>query len=148
MERRIFAALARVPRLRALELTMIRGLSDCAVLGALPNLEHLTLSTLKHVTRLPSLRAAVRLTHVSLDQMRGLTDMQAIADAPNLTTFSAVDMTSLEPRLFAPLVGHPTLRYVHAGFGSMKKNAEFAEMFAYLGTPKRESHVDWFGRYS
>ncbi len=142
------AALAGVPQLRALDLTMIRGLADCDVLGELRNIEYIGLRSLKHITRLPSLRAAARLTHVSIDQLRALTDTQAIADAPQLTSLSAVDMSPLQPSLFKTLVGHPTLRYVLGGFGSHKKNAQFAEMFAYLGTREREPHIDWFGRSS
>jgi hypothetical protein len=115
--------LCKLPKLRNLELTMIRNLDDVSVIAELRNLETLHLQGLRNITELPSLHNVTRLQSVLLETMKGLQDIRGVAEAPSLQKLILIDMTKLNPTSLRCFVGHPTLREFRGGLGSIKRNA-------------------------
>jgi hypothetical protein len=73
--------------------------------------------------------------------MKGLRDLCPIATVPALEELLLLDMPHLQPEDLTPLVGHPNLRAVTPGFGSLKKN-EAAQRL--LGLPEaRDLKIGW-----
>ena len=114
--------LPNIGTLEYLELWMVKGLSDLSPIADLRSLEYLFLQALRQVTRLPEMSRLISLRRVWLQTMKGLTDLAPLRDAPSLTQLALVDMRHLQPEALRPLVGHPTLTSLIAGFGSAKKN--------------------------
>jgi internalin A len=115
-------ALANLPHLRDLELTLIKKLDDLAVIGKLESLEKLTLRFFRNVVRLPSLRHLTRLRRVLLEAL-SVTDLHSVADAAALESLVLCDLPKLDVRTLRCFLGHPTLRDFTAGLGSFKKDA-------------------------
>jgi hypothetical protein len=105
-----------------LELWMVKGLSDLAPVAELHHLEYLFLQSLRQVESLPEMGGLTRLQRLWIETMKGLTDLAPIRDAPSLRHLAAVDMGHLQPEVFVPLVGHPTLETLRFGLGSKRKN--------------------------
>jgi len=134
------ALLPRIGQLRYLEIWLVRGLSDLSAIGDLPELRYLFLQALKQVRSLPSLERSRMLRRVHLETMQGLTDLAGVARAPALEELVLVDMAQLEPESLAPFRGHPALRKVAYGFGSVRKS-KAAE--AFLGLPDVNAAFAW-----
>jgi hypothetical protein len=66
--------------------------------------------------------------------MRGLRDLTTLRRAPALHELRLVDMRHLAPDQVAVLAGHPTLRRVHAGLGSDRKNLAVRDALRIEGT--------------
>jgi internalin A len=133
--------LPNIGQLRYLELWLIRGLADLQAIADIATLQYLFLQALKHVTQLPSLAALHRLRRVHLETMKGLTDLTPVADAPSLKELLVLDLPQLQPDAFRPFIGHPRLKRVTAGLGSMRKNASVAQL---LGLPPVEDGKEDF----
>lgn len=113
-------ALAKVPAVEYLQLSMVRGLADVSIVASMPELRYLFLDCLKHVTELPDLSQSEKLRGVALWQMKGLTDLAPVADAPHLEQLSLQQMNHLQPSAVTPFVGHPTLREATLDVGATK----------------------------
>jgi hypothetical protein len=122
--------LACLPRiaLRYLEVWMVRGLADLAVIAQLEHLQYLFLQSLKNVRRLPSLAALTQLRRVHLETMRGLTDLEPVAEAPALEELLVLDMRQLDLEAFRPFLAHRALRAALIVLGSENKNAAVEAM--------------------
>lgn len=131
------ALLPELQGLEYLELWMVKGLSDLSPIAGLPNLEYLFIQALRQVEALPDMADLVGLRRLWIETMKGLTDLTPIRSAPNLRQLALVDMGHLQPEAFTPLVGHPALRSLRAGLGSMRKNDAVARL---IGLP---SEGDW-----
>lgn len=114
--------LPRLGRLRYLELWMVKGLSNIASIAGSTTLQYLFLQALKNVSEVPALLNLAYLRRVHLETMKGVRDLTPIADAPALEELLILDMRHLQPEHFRPFVGHPTLKKVTAGLGSIRKN--------------------------
>jgi hypothetical protein len=125
-------ALSELANLERLELSWVRGLADLSVLARLVHLRTLDLDRLKQVTTLPSFSPLAQLNTVYLQRLRGLTDLSPIAQAPALEKLWLIDASHLEPEAVLPLAGHPKLRELRAGFGSLRKNRRARQL---LGLP-------------
>lgn len=133
--------LPNIGQLRYLELWMIRGLADLQAIAEMTHLQYLFLQALKPVTHLPSLAALHQLRRVHLETMKGLLDLTPVADAPALEELLVLDLPQLQPDAFRPFIGHPRLKHVTAGLGSMRKNARVAQL---LGLPPVEGGKEDF----
>ena len=60
--------------------------------------------------------------------MKGLRDLAALKTAPALEEFAFIDARGKEPAQLLPALRNPVVRRVSAGFGSEKKNEEFARL--------------------
>jgi internalin A len=114
--------LPEIGNLRYLELWMIRGLTDLGPIASVRTLQFLFLQALKNVAAIPSLAGLPLLRRIHLHTMKGLTDLRPVAEAPALEELVAIDMPQLAPEAFRPFVGHPSLRRVHVGIGSLRTN--------------------------
>ena len=123
-----FNALTTLPNLKYLELWQIKGLSDLSFISRLPTLQNLFLQSLKQVTKIPSLNKNVSLRRVCLENLKGLTDSTALKYAPNLKEFCYFDAQNQKPENLIPVLENPAVECVCCGFGSDKKNAQFAEL--------------------
>src|SRR5262249_53654652 len=85
-------------------------------------LEYLFLQALRNVQTLPSLARLPSLRRLHLETMKGLTDLRSVAEAPALEELLTIDMRQLAPEAFRPFVGHPSLRRLTVGLGSLRKN--------------------------
>lgn len=123
--------------IKYLELWQIRGLQNADIIAALPGLQNLMLQSLPHVHALPSLTRASGLRRIIFDNLKGLEDFSALRDAPALEQFRLIDGKRQQPEQLLPALTNPSVWGVSAGFGSARKNAEFARL--------RESHGkhDW-----
>jgi hypothetical protein len=78
---------------------------------------------------------------IHLETMKGLRDLSSIATAPALEELLLVDMSHLLPEDLTPLIGHPNLKTVTLGLGSLRKN-EAAQRL--LGLPEtRDLKIGW-----
>lgn len=119
------SAIAGMPGIKYLELWQMRGLRDVGVISELPGLQNLFLQSLPQVAALPTLERLHHLRRVFLENMKGLSDLQALLTAPALEEFAFVDAKGKDPGHLLPALRSPGVRAVVAGFGSLKKNAEF-----------------------
>jgi len=129
---RNLALLPRLESLKYLELWGVRGLTDVTPIASTASLQFLFLQDLSRVQAVPPLDSMINLRRVWIETLNGLTDVCPIARAPALEEFSAVSMRHLKPQNFRCFLDHPTLRYLNAGFGSLRKNADVRAMFPAL----------------
>jgi hypothetical protein len=61
--------------------------------------------------------------------MKSLRDVSSIARAPALRFLGLWGCPSLTPQSFQCLIGHPTLKRLNYGIGSLKANETVATMF-------------------
>jgi hypothetical protein len=111
-------------RLEYLEIWRVRGLADLTRVAALPELDFLFLQALPHVTALPDLSGLTKLGSLTLDTMKGFTDFRGVAAAPALHGLAVFAMNHIRWEHLEPLAGHPTLRDLAIGTGSLRRNAE------------------------
>jgi hypothetical protein len=123
------ALLPQLKSLKYLELWMVKGLDDVTPIASTFSLQSLFLQSLRRVETLPPLDELVHLRRVWIETMKGLRDLRPFAAAPSLEQFGAVDMGHLQPEDFRCFVGHPALRYLNAGLGSLRKNIAVKAMF-------------------
>jgi hypothetical protein len=133
--------LPRIGRLKYLELWMIKGLRSLDAIGETRTLQNIYLQALKNVTVLPSLRNLEFLRRVTIDTMKGLTDLSPISQAPSLEELLVLSGNQWEPRDFRPFVGHPSLKTVVIGLGSVRKNRETE---ALLGLSRGDGPISEF----
>lgn len=122
------AAIGGMPGIKYLELWQIRGLSDIDVISDLPGLQNAYLQSLPQVTVLPPLHRLRDLRRLVLDNMKGMRDLAALETAPALQDFAYIDARGKNPVQLLPALRNPVVRRVSAGFGSDKKNQEFAQL--------------------
>ena len=122
---------------------MVRGLSDLQAVGKISTLQYLFLQALKQVDKLPSLGDLHLLRRMHLETMKGLTDLKPVADAPSLEELIVVDMPQLQPEVFAPFVGHPTLKHITAGLGSNRKNQMVEMLLRLPGVNRGKNDFDF-----
>ena len=113
--------LARIGRLRYLELWRILGLSDVSAVAGVKTLQFLFLEALKNVKQLPSFAPLKKLRRVHLESMKGITDLRAVAAAPALEELFLGSMSSLKVEAIKPFRRHPALRRAWLDMGSWKK---------------------------
>jgi hypothetical protein len=121
-------AIAGLTGIKYLELWQIRGLTDIGVISDLPGLQNLFLQSLPHIKTLPSLDRSARLRRVVLENMKGITDLSSLEHAPALEDFGYVGARGKDPSLLLPVLRNKAVSRVWAGFGSEKKNKEFARL--------------------
>jgi Leucine-rich repeat (LRR) protein len=121
---------ARAKGLKHLQLTRIRGLADVSPIATIHSLRYLGLNQLKQVESIPEVAGLAKLKVVSLEDLKGLKDLKPLEKAPALEWLSHVSAGNLTPQDFARILCLPTLKGVHVGFGSAKKNEEFIRMAA------------------
>lgn len=129
------AAIASLPKLRSLALRQVSGLEDLAPIAAARHLQCLWLQTLSDVKTLPPLGKLKKLRYVKIDGLKRLQDLRPLATAPNLEDLWIESMPHLKSQQFRPLVGHPKLRRVLAGIGSLKQREQVEEMLGITDTP-------------
>jgi hypothetical protein len=78
------AALPEIGRIRHLDISHVRRLTDLSCLGSMLHLQRLCLQAMRSVSELPSLAGAVSLRRVALANMKGLVDLTPVAEAPAL----------------------------------------------------------------
>jgi len=121
--------LGRFEKLEALHLIKINNLHDLSGLRLGRSLKRIELQWLPHVETLPDLSALTQLEEVEIDTMKMLRDVSSIARAPALRFLGLWGCPSLTPQSFQCLIGHPTLKRLNFGIGSLKKNDAVAAMF-------------------
>lgn len=114
--------------IKYLELWQILGLADISVIADLPGLQNLFLQSLARVKGFPDLRRASRLRRIVVENMKGLTDFSALESAPALEEFAHIDAKGKQPTDLLPVLRNRALLRMAAGFGSDKKNQEFAKL--------------------
>lgn len=119
------SAIANKESIKYLELWQIRGLSDIGVVSSLGGLQSLFLQSLINVRAIPDLSKLCKLRRLHLEKLKGLKDVSAIRHAPALEEFLHISAQNIQPEMYKDLMLMPTLKYVHVGYGSRKKNEEF-----------------------
>jgi len=122
---RNLSAIAGKESIKYLELWQIRGLADISVVSTLSGLQFLFLQSLSNVSAIPDLSKLFGLRRLYLENMKGLRDVSAIRRAPALEEFLHVAAQNIKPEMYKELILMPTLKFLHVGFGSRKKNQEF-----------------------
>jgi hypothetical protein len=127
------SAIAGKKSIKYLELWQIRGLSDIGVVSSLDGLQFLFLQSLINVKAIPDLSRLHNLRKLHLENMKGLKDVGAIRHAPALEGFAHVSAQNIHPEMYRELMSMPSLKYVHVGYGSRKKNEEFNALVLWSG---------------
>lgn len=122
---RNLSAIAGKNSIKYLELWQIRGLSDIGVISTLGGLQSLFLQSLINVAAIPDLSRLHHLRRLYLENLKSLRDVGAIRRAPALEEFVHISAQNIEPETYKDLMSMPSLKYVHVGYGSRKKNEEF-----------------------
>jgi hypothetical protein len=135
--------LPEIGRLELIELFRLRGPHDLSSLARMPHLRWLVLESTTSITALPSFRERPSLRWVQLDRMKGIRDLRPIADAPCLEVLVLLELAQLGPEDLRPFVGHPTLRIVHYGFGSTRKNDAARAVLPATGDALRGPEWNW-----
>src|SRR5437870_428084 len=130
------SAIAGKESIKYLELWQIRGLSDISVVASLSGLQYFFLQALRNVTSIPDLSQLTKLRRLVLDNMKGLKDVSAIGQVTALEEFIHIAAQGFMPRQYEDLLTKPTLRQVHIGFCSKRKNEQFEELVAQSGKSK------------
>ena len=130
------SAIADKQSIKYLELWQIRGLSDISVISSLSGLQYLFLQALRNVTSIPDLSRLTNLRRLLLDNMKGLMDVSAIGEAPVLEEFIHIAAQGFLPRQYEDLLKKPTLKQVHIGFCSKRKNENFDALVLEAGKSK------------
>jgi hypothetical protein len=134
------SAISGKESIKYLELCRIRELSDVSVISSLVGLPYLDLRELGHISDIPDLSRLTQLRKVVLDNMKGLKDVSAIGNAPALEEFLHVAAQGFLPRQYEDLLKKHSVRQVHVGFCSKRKNEQFEALVrqsgrsAYQGT--------------
>jgi hypothetical protein len=122
---RNLSAISGKESIKYLELCRIRELSDISVISSLVGLQYLELRELRNVTDIPDLSRLPQLRKMALDNMKGLKDVCAIGTAPALEEFLHIAAQGFLPAQYDDLLKLPSLRQVHIGFCSKRKNDQF-----------------------
>ncbi|MCA8950418.1 MAG: hypothetical protein KDE27_13005 [Planctomycetes bacterium] len=121
------ATLARLGRLRELEISLPRGLSDIGFLRGCDGLERLRLHGIGEVRELPELGHLAALREVHLHAAKRLTDLSPLAALPALHTLAIGGPSVAEVEDLECFVGHPTLRVLRVWFAGKARRQRFAE---------------------
>ena len=119
-----FSAIAGVTKLKQLEITWVRRLSDIEFISDCINLQHLTLEKLRQVKLLPSLERLSELKRLTVIEMNGLECVDPIGAAPALEVLTG-SAGKLEPEQFRLALQAPSLKAATIYFSSQKKAREF-----------------------
>jgi hypothetical protein len=122
--------LPKLSRLRHLELWRVKGLIDLTSVGNLTQLRSLFLQDLKQVARLPSFIQLSDLHRCHIQNLKGVHDLCPIAAAKNLRELIVLSMRHIPVAGFDCFRNHPTLQAASIGLGSLRRNAEVAELLA------------------
>ena len=128
-----FSAIANKESIKYLELWQIRGLSDIGFVSSLDGLQFLFLQSLRNVRAIPDLSRLCNLRRLHLENLKGLKDVSAIRRAPALEEFIHISAQNIQPEMYRDLMSMPSLKYVHVGYGSRKKNEEFNALVLWSG---------------
>lgn len=110
-------ALAKLPKLRYLQLWRIAKLTSADFIGQLRWLEYLFLETLNSVSRFPETRDLSKLRLVKLAAMKGLRDFATLEQAPALEEFVFQKADHQRPEDFLPVLRNKTIQRAGFGFG-------------------------------
>ena len=127
------SAIAGKESIKYLELWQIRGLSDIGVVSSLSGLQSLFLQSLINVRVIPDLSKLYNLRRLYLANLKGLKDVSAIVHAPALEEFLHISAQNIQPEMYKGLMSMASLKYVHVGYGSRKKNEEFNALVLWSG---------------
>jgi hypothetical protein len=130
---RNLSAISGKDSIKYLKLCRIRELSDVSVISSLVGLQYLDLRELRHVTSIPDLSRLTKLRRVVLDNMKGLKDVSAIGTAPALEEFLHIAAQGFLPRQYEDLLRKPSLKQIHVGFCSERKNEQFEALVRQSG---------------
>jgi hypothetical protein len=147
---RNLSAIGGKESIKYLELWQIRGLSDIGVISSLGGLQSLFLQSLINVTAIPDLSKLCNLRRLHLENLKSLRDVSTIRYAPALEEFLHISAQSVQPEMYKDLMSMPSLKYVHVGYGSRKKNEEFNALVLWsgkqTGTSPENSRIQKHGR--
>ncbi|NJC68760.1 hypothetical protein HC031_03315 [Planosporangium thailandense] len=133
---RDLSVLPRLPALEFFEAWQVRGLDSVEPIGSCGQLRAVFLQTLSRVAALPDLAGATQLAHLYLEHLTAFTDLSPLRAVPALEQLWLIDMPQLRVGHLEPLVGHPALRAVALGLGSLARNRDAAELLK-LPAPDR-----------
>ncbi|HMS08760.1 MAG TPA: hypothetical protein PKE66_04710 [Pyrinomonadaceae bacterium] len=128
-----FKALSALPKLKYLELWMVRGLRDLSFISSITSLQHLFLQSLKQVTELPDLSQLKQLRRVYLEDLKGLVDLTSLEFAPALYEFAYTMAQNQAVENLLPVLLNPNTKAVGCWFGSDKKNRRFEQLLKEYG---------------
>lgn len=128
--------LPEIGKIGYLEIWMMRGLEDLSPIGQMRTLRYLFLQDLPQVKHLPTMDALGELQRVHIEHLRGLDSIAELAKAPALKEVLLVNMRQMSADKMRPLLGHPSLRSIFVGTGSLKRNEEIKRMFGLLETER------------
>lgn len=115
--------LGEFPRLKALEVMMVRKLNDLSPLSGVKPLQYLALSDMKSIAAMPDCTQLKALRRVYLDTMNGITDLSGLTKAPHLEELIVVG-SKIDAPVFDPVVASRRLKRVTIGLASRTAMAE------------------------
>ena len=128
-----FDALTTLPKIKRLELWLVRDLANLSFISKLPTLQNLFVESLKQAGALPDFSENISLRRIHLENMKGLKDLSALRDAPNLKEFIFLSAVSQKPEDILPALENPNVTHVLCAFGSDRKNNRFEKLAKQYG---------------
>ncbi len=125
---RNFAGIEGNKGIKYLQLWQVRGIRSIDVVGTLYGLQNLFLQSLPHIEAFPGLTDSTALRRIVVMNLKALRDFKALETAPALQEFALLQGRTQTPQQLQPVLNNPGIRGISVGFGSDRKNSEFARL--------------------
>ena len=130
-------ALARLPRLRYVQLWRTPKISSLSPIAALPNLQYLFIETLNSISALPDFSRAAKLRRVDIVACKNITDFRGLQHAPTLREL-LIDNNNFPPP-DPPALRNPSLQRASISCYQTRTREALAQLVAQHGKDKGEA---------
>ncbi len=134
-------ALARLPRLRYVQLWRTPKISSLSPIAALPNLQYLFIETLNSISALPDFSRAAKLRRVDIVACKNITDFRGLQHAPTLREL-LIDNNNFTPpdiEIYTPALRNPSLQRASISCYQTRTREALAQLVAQHGKDKGEA---------
>lgn len=134
-------ALARLPRLRYVQLWRTPKISSLSPIAALPNLQYLFIETLNSISALPDFSRAAKLRRVDIVACKNITDFRGLQHAPALREL-LIDNNNFTPpdiEIYTPALRNPSLQRASISCYQTRTREALAQLVAQHGKDKGEA---------
>ena len=134
-------ALARLPRLRYVQLWRTPKISSLNPIAALPNMQYLFIETLNGISALPDFSRAAKLRRVDIVACKNITDFRGLQHAPALREL-LIDNNNFTPpdiEIYTPALRNPSLQRASISCYQTRTREALAQLVAQHGKDKGEA---------
>ncbi|ASP18281.1 leucine-rich repeat domain-containing protein [Neisseria sp. 23W00296] len=131
-------ALARLPRLRYVQLWRTPKISSLSPIAALPNLQYLFIETMNGISALPDFSRAAKLRRIDIVACKNITDFRGLQHAPALRQLLIENNNFTPPdiQIYTPSLQNPTLQRADIFCEQKRTREALAALTAQYGKDK------------